>query len=145
MRRLLLIVLFAASARDASARPSNYFYRVSPANAPLKEEPALYAKRPEYPVDAKRQHLTGSGLFAIHIRQDGTVERVQVIKSIGHTSLDQAAMAAFRQWRFRPHSIKIVRAPIRYLQGPHRPDAVDHQQPRDYGDGVQITVASAAP
>src|SRR5438034_7237844 len=102
MRRALVVMLMAAAISTAFARPSNYFYRVSPASAPLKEEPALYAKQPDYPVQARSQHLTGSGLFAVHIRADGSVARVEVLKSIGHTILDQAAIAAFRHWRFRP-------------------------------------------
>jgi TonB family protein len=143
MRRLLAIFLLGAVSAHGSARdPSNYFYRVSPANAPLKEEPAYNAKRPEYPTEARRQHLTGSGLFALHIRANGSVARVEVLKSIGHSLLDQAAIAAFRQWRFRPNSIKVVRVPIRYLEGPHRPDAIDTHQPKARGDGGQVTVSS---
>jgi TonB family protein len=142
MRHALLVILVVASITTASGRPSNYFYRVSAAGAPLKEEPALYAKRPEYPVQARRQHLTGSGLFALHIRADGSIARVEVLKSIGHAILDQAAVAAFREWRFRSHSISVVRAPIRYLIGPAPHDAISRHTPRDYGDGVQIDVFS---
>ena len=140
MRHALLVGLAAACASTALARPSNYFYRVSPSGAALKEEPALYAKRPDYPVEARRRHLTGSGLFALHIRLDGGVERVEVLKSIGHAILDQAAIAAFRQWRFGPHSISLVRVPIRYSIGPMPHDAISRHIPRDYGDGVQIDV-----
>ena len=143
MRHVLVILLLAVVSAQGSARdPSNYFYRVSPANAPLKKEPAYNAKRPEYPADARRQHLTGSGLFALHITTDGRVARVEALKSIGHPVLDQAAIAAFRQWRFRPRSIDVVRVPIRYVKGPHAPDALDRRPLKDYGDGVQITVAS---
>lgn len=140
MRHALFIVLTAVCVSPALARPSNYFYRVSPADAPLKEAPALYAKRPDYPVEARRRHLTGSGLFALRIRPDGSVERVEVLKSIGHTILDQAAIAAFRQWRFRRHSISLVRVPIRYSIGPMPHDAASAHIPRDYGDGVQVDV-----
>jgi TonB family protein len=142
MRQALLVVFLALGVSPASARPSNYFYRVSPAGAPLKEEPALCAKTPEYPAQAHRQHLTGSGVFAIHIRSDGTVARVDALKSIGHPILDQAAIAAFRQWRFRPHSISLVRAPIRYVIGPSPHDAISRHTPKEYGDGVQIDVSS---
>jgi TonB family protein len=142
MRHVLFILMFAVISAQGSARdPSNYFYRVSPANAPLKKEPAYNAKRPEYPADARRDHLTGSGLFALHIAADGHVARVEALKSIGHPSLDQAAIAAFRQWRFRPRSIQLVRVPIRYVDGAHVSDALDRPL-KEYGDGVQITVAS---
>jgi TonB family protein len=67
--------------------------------------------------------LSGSGLFALHVRPDGRVERVETVRSIGHRSLDAAAIAAFRQWRFplseAPWTLKI---PIRYVDGPPRID-----------------------
>jgi TonB family protein len=141
MRYVLVITVLATTSGTMFARPSNYFYRVSPATSPLKQEPALYAKRPEYPLAARQKHLTGSGEFALHIRSNGTVERVEVLKSIGHTILDEAAIAAFREWRFRPHSISLVRVPIRYVVGPPPYDAISRHTPNDYGDGVQIDVA----
>jgi TonB family protein len=140
MRHALILALAAACASTALARPSNYFYRVSPVGASLKEEPALYAKRPDYPIEARRQHLTGSGLFALHIRSDGRVQRVEVLRSIGHSILDQAAIAAFQQWRFRPRSISLVRVPIRYSIGPMPHDEISRHIPRAYGDGVQVDV-----
>jgi TonB family protein len=141
MRALLLTVVLATLASDAVARPSDYFYRVSPANEPLKKEFALYAARPDYPMEARRQNLTGSGLFTIHVRTDGGVARVEVVKSIGHALLDQAAIAAFRQWRFRPRSTSLVHVPIRYSIGPRPHDAISHHEPREFGDGVQIDVS----
>ena len=141
MRALLLIVVLATLASDAVARQSNYFYRVSPANAPFKREFALYAARPDYPIEARRQNFTGSGLFAIHVRPDGSVARVEVVKSIGHGLLDQAAIAAFRQWRFRPRTTSPVRVPIRYSIGPRPNDAISRHEPRGFGDGVQIDVS----
>jgi len=53
---------------------------------------AIYAARPEYPAEARTQHLTGAGAFVLHIRPDGTVERVETLKSIGHPILDRAAI-----------------------------------------------------
>jgi TonB family protein len=83
----------------------------------------LYGPRPEYPIHAREQHLSGSGLFALHIRPDGRVERVETAQSIGHRSLDAAAVAAFRQWRFPRHEAPwTLRIPIRYVDGPPRID-----------------------
>jgi hypothetical protein len=39
---------------------------------------------------------------------------VKVLKSTGHGILDQAAIAALRQWRFRVHRGDLVRIPIRF-------------------------------
>ena len=76
---------------------------------------ALYAPRPEYPLIARKCHWTGSGVFACHIRLDGTVASVDVLRSTGHQMLDQAALTAFRQWRFPPEDkMKLVRIPINF-------------------------------
>jgi TonB family protein len=98
---------------------------------------AWYAKRPEYPLAAQRAHLTGYGLFALHVRADGSVERVETVKSIGHTSLDRAAIAAFRVWRFHPRNASwTIRFPIRYVDGPVRFDESMKRPPvPGYGSG----------
>ncbi|MGH8162946.1 MAG: energy transducer TonB [Rhodanobacteraceae bacterium] len=105
-------------------------------------ERVIYAKHPEYPAEAIRQHLTGSGVFALHVRADGSIEQVETIHSIGHPSLDRAAIAAFRKWRFRAHNGPLVfRVPIRYVDGPPHVDAL-MSQPRRPGYGGWITVFS---
>ena len=105
-------------------------------------ERAVYAKRPEYPIEAKRQHLTGSGIFALYIRPDGRVERIETLQSIGHSALDRAAITAFREWRFYPHRASwTVRVPIRYVDGPVRVDELMRQPPLP-GYGMLITVFS---
>jgi|SRR6266498_2750841 len=75
---------------------------------------ALYAPRPEYPLAARKRHWTGAGLFACNIRSDGTVASVDVLRSTGHQMLDQAAITAFRQWRFQPGDMKVVKIPINF-------------------------------
>ena len=75
---------------------------------------ALYAPRPEYPLAARRRHWTGDGVFACNIRSDGTVASVEVLRSTGYQILDQAAIAAFRQWRFQPGDMKLVKIPINF-------------------------------
>jgi len=73
---------------------------------------ALYAPRPEYPLAARKQHLTGAGVFVCNLDADGTVGSVDVLRSTGHQMLDQAAIAAFRQWRFHPGDMKAIKIPI---------------------------------
>src|SRR5947207_2291179 len=74
---------------------------------------ALYAPRPYVPADARR--FSGTGLFAMHIRPDGTVSDVQTLQSTGHSELDAASVAAFSKWRFYPGQFKVVRIPITYI------------------------------
>ena len=113
-----------------------------PLTAHAARERAVYAPPPEYPAAAKARHFTGSGAFALHVRPDGTVERVETLKSIGHASLDQAAITAFQRWRFYRHdTARVVRIPIRYVDGPKRTDTAMKQSPAP-GWGVLITVFS---
>ena len=75
---------------------------------------AVYAPHSEYPLAARRRHWTGRGIFRCKLRPDGTVLSVDVLQSTGHDILDQAAIAALRQWRFKVHGGDLVRVPIRF-------------------------------
>jgi len=75
---------------------------------------AIYAARPAYPMEARRRHMTGAGVFAMHVRPNGTVSSVSVIQSTGHAILDKAAIDAFIQWRFWPGTVSTVRTPINF-------------------------------
>src|SRR5262249_47328194 len=61
---------------------------------------------PDYPLAARKQHWTGVGDFVCHVRPDGTVASVEVLRSTGHQVLDQAAITALQQWRFQPGKIE---------------------------------------
>jgi TonB family protein len=75
----------------------------------------IYAPRPDYPLEARQQHLTGSGLLILHInRETGTVSSIDVKKSTGHKILDDSAVRCFLRWRFTPGKYSIVKVPIRY-------------------------------
>jgi TonB family protein len=75
---------------------------------------ALYAPRPNYPLYARQYHWTGEGLFACHIRPDGTVASVDVLRSTGHAMLDRAAIKALRQWRFQSGDMNAIKIPINF-------------------------------
>ena len=76
---------------------------------------AIYAPAPEYPITARRSHWTGAGIFVCKLRPDGTVLSVAVRQSTGHQILDQAAIAAVRQWRFKVHGGNLVNIPVRFV------------------------------
>lgn len=75
----------------------------------------LYRVPIEYPSAAYRQHLTGYGILVgqVDIRT-GYVTSVRMEKSIGYKILDDAALNAFRQWRFKPGTIRRFRIPISF-------------------------------
>ena len=103
-------------------------------------EYAAFAPPPKYPAEAKARHFTGSGVFTLHVRPDGHVERVDTIQSIGHPILDDAATTAFRQWRFHPRTAAwVLRIPIRYIDGTPRHDAAMSRSPQPgYGDLISV-------
>jgi protein TonB len=57
---------------------------------------------PEYPFLARKKGQEGLVLVLAKITDEGWVENVSLAKSSGHSSLDEAALAAVRQWRFQP-------------------------------------------
>lgn len=76
---------------------------------------ALNAPRPEYPYEARRQKITGEGVALMSIDPaSGSVTSVTLAKSTGSAFLDNAAIAGFRRWRFKPGTVSSVRCPITF-------------------------------
>lgn len=76
---------------------------------------ALSAPRPEYPYEARRQRVTGSGVAVLTIDlATGYVVEVRVVRSTGHAVLDGATISGLRRWRFRPGTVSSVQTPITY-------------------------------
>jgi len=76
---------------------------------------ALSAPRPEYPYEARRSRITGSGVAAISVDvASGGVSDVVMEASTGSPVLDNAAVTAFRRWRFKPGTVSRLRTPITF-------------------------------
>jgi TonB family protein len=76
---------------------------------------ALSAPRPEYPYEARRQKITGDGIVAMTVDPvTGSVTDVAMWKSTGSLVLDNAAVTAFRRWRFKPGAVSRVKSPITF-------------------------------
>lgn len=60
---------------------------------------------PKYPADALRNKVEGLVILRVKVNAQGGVESVRLIKSSGHSALDQAAEKAVRGWRFHPAKI----------------------------------------
>src|SRR5437660_8374465 len=76
---------------------------------------AVYAPRPTYPYEARARHLQGSGVAILTIDPaTGNVSNAVMAVSTGAQILDNAAISAFSQWRFRPGTVSKVRLPITF-------------------------------
>jgi protein TonB len=76
---------------------------------------ATYAPRPAYPYEARARRVTGSGVCVVDVDPgSGSVTSASMAQSIGSPILDNAAMSAFRQWRFKPGTVSKVKIPITF-------------------------------
>jgi TonB family protein len=82
-----------------------------PFEAPLPEPPndflyveelpqAISKVQPILPEAARRARIEGTVMIQARVLEDGTVGETRIVKSI--PALDGAAIAAVRQWRFKP-------------------------------------------
>ena len=56
---------------------------------------------PDYPPDAKKDHVQGVVVLRLRIDKQGNVADAQLIS--GHPALAQAAIDAVKQWKYRPY------------------------------------------
>jgi len=67
----------------------------------VKPQPIVQAK-PRYPDLARRAGIEGQTVVKALVDIDGSIIDVQVLKSSGNQMLDEAALAAARNWKFSP-------------------------------------------
>lgn len=56
---------------------------------------------PQYSEEARKARYQGTVVLEAIVRRDGSIDIVRVVRSLGF-GLDENAMQALRQWRFRP-------------------------------------------
>lgn len=79
--------------------------RISPA---MSASLQLSQVQPEYPPLARQARIQGAVVLDANIGKDGAVESLTVVS--GHPMLVPAAMAAVKQWRYKPFTINEVPA-----------------------------------
>lgn len=67
----------------------------------VKPQP-IFQPKPRYPDLARRAGIEGQAVVKALVDIDGSVMEVQILKSSGNQMLDEAALAAARQWKFSP-------------------------------------------
>ena len=85
----------------ASAVESAGIVELSPEVA---EGSLLHRVEPEYPEAARQQRMQGAVVLDVRIGRDGAVQDANVVS--GQRVLADAAIAAVKQWRFKPQVVK---------------------------------------
>jgi TonB family protein len=112
MQRLLLVaglmLTAAVAVADRPAAPKN------PSGVVLTESEAaqlsVYTPKPDYPIEARRRHIKGRGVFKLYVdTSTGLVRSVEVMQSTGSEILDAAATKTYRRWRLKPELLRRYR------------------------------------
>lgn len=78
---------------------------------------AIRSPQPDYPLKAIELDMVGTGAALLEVDQrTGVVTSVRMSPSTGHKLLDDAAMNAFRQWLFKPGTVKQIKIPVHYAK-----------------------------
>jgi TonB family protein len=63
----------------------------------------LHRVEPEYPEEARQQRIQGAVVLNVRIGRDGAIQDVKLVS--GQAVLANAAIAAVKQWRFKPRMV----------------------------------------
>ena len=86
-----------------------------PVSLSVAQSMAITAPLPDYPYEAKRRNLTGSGTCVVTVdTATGTVTNAIMFQSTGSPLLDKLTIQTFKSWRFKPGTVSQVRVPISY-------------------------------
>jgi TonB family protein len=86
--------------QPASAVEAAGILEVSPEVA---EGSLLHRVEPDYPAEARQQQMQGPVVLDVRVGRDGAVQEVNLLS--GQRLLADAAIAAVKQWRFKPHVV----------------------------------------
>ena len=70
----------------------------------VAEGSLVHRVEPDYPEEARKQGIQGAVVLEVHIGRDGAIQDVKVVS--GQLLLANAAIAAVKQWRIRPHMVQ---------------------------------------
>lgn len=82
--------------------------------APTGKAAMIFKPSIQYPYEARRSKITGSGTIVVSVGPDGSVTDASMGASCGNAILDNAATSAFRRARFKPGTAPRVRIPITF-------------------------------
>ena len=71
----------------------------------------IYKVEPQYTEEARAAKYQGTVLLFVEVQADGTAANIRVVRSLG-LGLDEKAIEALRQWRFKPGTKDGVPVPV---------------------------------
>jgi protein TonB len=75
----------------------------------------LFAPRPNYPYEARRSGITGSGIVQLTVNSEGgNVIEAHMAQSTGNAILNKETVETLRRWRFKPGVASNIDVPITY-------------------------------
>jgi TonB family protein len=126
LQKLVLLFLLGISGRSSLSAQEIIHSDSTPVKDGISMKNVLYQVPPEYPFEARRSRITGHGILVGQVdSRTGKVKSVRMEKSTGNTILDQASMNAFRQWLFKPGTVREFRTPINYEMVGSRAEAME--------------------
>lgn len=107
---ILSMLFFGTGRQQLSAHSDSSKGNIAPGL-----ENVIFAPKPEYPYEARRSHITGSGVCVMTIDPgSGSVTSADMARSTGSPILDNAATSACRRWRFKPGTVSKFTTPISF-------------------------------
>jgi periplasmic protein TonB len=98
----MIVAAFTVFAISSSLVPTVSKADEIPSNVPATRPKIIGNVMVEYPDIARKNRWEGRAIVLHQINESGELENISVEKSSGHTELDDAALAAFRNVRFEP-------------------------------------------
>jgi len=95
------ILKFAELDEDPSSSNSRAASPTPPRPGTLSGPVPIHKTDPSYPPEQIKAHIEGEVILFGIIREDGSVDSVQLVRSLDPV-LDKNAMAAFAEWKFTP-------------------------------------------
>ena len=91
-----------------SARIAELPYKIG---GPIKVPRAISTPDPSYTTYGREYHLSGTNIFQVKVKDDGTVGDIVILRPMG-AGFDEVAMQSIRTWRFEPATLEGKRVPV---------------------------------
>ena len=80
------------------------------------------AVKPEYSREVSARGASGFGLFELRFDYEtGQLKGIDIVKSTGTQLLDHNAIAMLKEWKAKPHTVRIMRVPITFEPSNYHP------------------------